>query len=171
MDDYVRLGFEAALDAVSAQLPQQRVHAVGYCIGGTLAAIAASLLAGRGDRRLASLTLLAGQVDFSEPGELSLFISPDQLAMLDALMREDGVLTSERMAGAFALLRASELLWAPAIRTYLRGERDKPNDLMAWNADGTRMPACMHSEYLHKLYLEKPRSLRAPSRWRASAWI
>ena len=153
MDDYLRLGLRAALDAVTTIVPNQRVHAVGYCIGGTLLSIGAATLAGAGDQRLASITLLAAQTDFSEPGELSVFISPSQLATLDALMQRDGVLGSERMGAAFALLRASELIWAPAINTYLRGERPKPNDLMAWNADGTRMPCRMHSEYLRRLYL------------------
>ena len=153
MDDYVHQGLEAALDAVSAIRPGRGVHLAGYCIGGTLLAIAAARLAARGDARLASMTLLAGQTDFSEPGELSLFITPAQLAMLEAIMQEDGVLASERMGAAFALLRSSDLVWAPAIRTYLRGKRDAMIDLMAWNADGTRMPARMHSEYLARLYL------------------
>ena len=153
MDDYLRLGLRAALDAVTAIVPNQRVHAVGYCIGGTLLSIGAATLAGEGDQRLASISLLAAQTDFSEPGELSVFISPSQLATLDVLMQRDGVLGSERMGAAFAMLRASDLIWAPAINTYLRGERPKPNDLMAWNADGTRMPCRMHSEYLHRLYL------------------
>ena len=153
MDDYVRLGFDAALDAVSAIVPGRGVHAAGYCIGGTLLAIAAARLAGSGDTRLRSVTLLAAQTDFSEPGELSVFITPAQLAMLEAVMQEKGVLTSERMGAAFALLRSSDLIWAPAIRKYVRGQRESMIDLMAWNADGTRMPARMHSEYLARLYL------------------
>jgi polyhydroxyalkanoate synthase len=153
MDDYVNLGFEAALDAVSAIVPDRGIHAVGYCIGGTLLSVAAARLAARGDTRLATLTLLAAQTDFSDPGELSVFITPAQLAMLEAIMNEKGVLTSERMSAAFALLRSSDLIWGPAIRKYVRGQRDSMIDLMAWNADGTRMPARMHSEYLSRLYL------------------
>jgi poly[(R)-3-hydroxyalkanoate] polymerase subunit PhaC len=154
LDDYLRLGFEEALQAVNRIVPDRKVHAVGYCIGGTLLAIAAALLGGRGDDRLASLTLLAALTDFREPGELSVFITPAQLAMLEALMHKAGFLESHRMGGAFALLRARELLWKPAVDSYLRGERPQANDLMAWNADGTRMPWRMHSEYLQKLYLE-----------------
>jgi polyhydroxyalkanoate synthase len=127
---------------------------VGYCIGGTLSAIGAALLGNAGDDRLASLTLLAALTDFSEPGELSVFISPNQLSMLEAIMHQKGVLESERMGAAFSLLRSKELLWTPAVDTYLRGERAKPNDLMAWNADGTRMPWRMHTEYLDRLYLK-----------------
>jgi len=154
LDDYVSLGFEAALDTVNRIVPGRKVHAVGYCIGGTLLSIAAALLAGKGDQRLASVTLLAALTDFSEPGELSVFITPAQLAMLEALMHKAGVLESERMAGAFAMLRSRDLLWKPAVDTYLRGERAQPNDLMAWNADGTRMPWRMHNEYLNRLYLK-----------------
>jgi polyhydroxyalkanoate synthase subunit PhaC len=154
MDDYLKSGVLDALDAVSAIVPRRKVHAVGYCIGGTLLTIASAVLAKRGDRRLASLTLLAAQADFSEPGELSLFISPSQLAMLEAVMNKAGVLSSDQMAGSFALLRSRDLLWTPAVNNYVKGKRDDPNDLMAWNADGTRMPWRMHTEYLQKLYLQ-----------------
>jgi polyhydroxyalkanoate synthase len=154
MDDYLRLGIEASVDAVSRIVPDRKIHSVGYCIGGTLLAIAAATFAAKGDQRLASVTLLAAQEDFSEPGELSVFISPSQLNMLEAVMDRSGVLKSEQMGGAFALLRSRDLLWAPAVNTYLRGKREAPNDLMAWNADGTRMPCRMHSEYLRELYLD-----------------
>ena len=153
-DDYVQLGFREALDAVSAIVPKRPVHAVGYCIGGTLLSVAAAALAQGGDTRLASVTLFAAMTDFSEAGELSVFITPSQLAMLEAVMHKAGTLASERMAGAFALLRSKDLLWTPAVETYLRGERPKINDLMAWNADGTRMPWRMHAEYLERLYLK-----------------
>jgi polyhydroxyalkanoate synthase subunit PhaC len=153
MDDYLEHGVLAALDAVNAVVPKHKVHAVGYCIGGTLLAIAAALLATREDERLASATIFAGQTDFSEPGELSVFISPAQLAMLEAVMWKAGVLESRQMGGAFAMLRTFDLLWAPTVGTYLRGERAGLNDLMAWNADGTRMAYRMHTDYLHQLYL------------------
>jgi polyhydroxyalkanoate synthase len=153
MDDYVQMGLQAALDAVAAIVPAQSVHTVGYCIGGTLLMIGAAALAAAGDHRIGSITLLAAQADFSEPGELSVFISPNQLAALEAQMQRDGVLSSQNMGAAFALLRANDLIWAPAIKQYLRGQRGSVNDLMAWNADGTRMPCRMHSEYLNRLYL------------------
>jgi polyhydroxyalkanoate synthase subunit PhaC len=153
MDDYLRRGILDALDAVTSIVPKRRVQAVGYCIGGTLLSIAAAALARDGDERLASVSLLAAQQDFSEPGELSLFISPKQLEMLDAMMHKAGVLNSEQMGGAFMMLRSRDLIWAPTIDTYIKGDRVKPNDLMAWNADGTRMPWRMHGEYLEKLYL------------------
>jgi polyhydroxyalkanoate synthase len=153
MDDYLASGVLSALDAVSAVVPKRGIHAVGYCIGGTLLAIAAAALAAKDDERLASVTMFAAQTDFSEPGELSIFISPAQLAMLEAMMWKKGVLESRQMGGAFQLLRTYDLLWAPTIGTYLRGERPGVNDLMAWNADGTRMAYRMHTDYLHQLYL------------------
>ena len=153
MDDYLRSGVRAAIEAVAHIVPEHGIHAVGYCIGGTLLSIAAAALAAEGDRRLASVSLLAAQTDFSEPGELSVFISPSQLDMLEAAMDRTGVLKSEQMSAAFTLLRSRDLLWTPAVNNYLRGERIAPNDLMAWNADGTRMPCRMHSEYLRELYL------------------
>jgi polyhydroxyalkanoate synthase subunit PhaC len=153
LDDYLELGFRAALETVAAIVPDRKVHTVGYCIGGTLLAIAAAALHETAGALLASLSLLASLVDFSEPGELSVFISPSQLAMLDAVMQNAGVLSSAQMAAAFTLLRTKDLLWGPAIDAYLRGIRPELNDLMAWNADGTRMPCRMHSEYLKRLYL------------------
>ena len=153
LDDYLELGFLEALAQVRRLIPRRPVHAVGYCIGGTLLAIAAAALAAADDKPLASVTLLAAQADFSEPGELSVFITPSQIAMLEAMMSKSGVLESERMGGAFAMLRARDLMWTPAVNQYVRGERPQLNDLMAWNADGTRMPWRMHSEYLERLYL------------------
>jgi polyhydroxyalkanoate synthase len=153
MDDYLKSGIRDAVDAVASIVPDHKIHAVGYCIGGTLLSIAAGVFAAEGDTRFKSMTLLAAQQDFSEPGELSLFISPSQIDMLETVMSRTGVLKSEQMGGAFSLLRARDLLWTPAVNTYLRGKRASPNDLMAWNADGTRMPCRMHSEYLRELYL------------------
>jgi polyhydroxyalkanoate synthase len=153
MDDYLRMGFEAAVDTVARIVPNQRIHGVGYCIGGTLLSIGAAELAARGDTRIGSVTMFAAQTDFSEPGELSVFITPSQLDSLNKMMDQAGVLTSEQMGMSFALLRSADLLWGPAVNTYLRGKREEPNDLMAWNADGTRMPYRMHSEYLGRLYL------------------
>jgi poly[(R)-3-hydroxyalkanoate] polymerase subunit PhaC len=154
LDDYVQLGFLDALAEVRRIVPDHKVHAVGYCIGGTLLTIAAARLAVAHDHSLASVSLFAAQADFSEPGELAVFITPSQIAMLEAMMDKTGVLESERMGAAFALLRSRDLMWGPAVAQYVRGERPQINDLMAWNADGTRMPCRMHSEYLERLYLK-----------------
>ncbi len=154
MDDYLELGFHAALAAVEAIVPGQRVHAVGYCLGGTLLAIAAAAMSRDGtDRRLASLSMFTAQTDFSEPGELALFIDESQVALLEAQMAETGYLRGDQMAGAFQMLRSYDLLWSRVVNEYLLGERRPLNDLMAWNADLTRMPAKMHSQYLRRLFL------------------
>ena len=153
MDDYLDQGFHAALDAVNAIVPKQKVHATGYCLGGTMLAIAAAAMARDGDERLASMSLFAAQTDFSEPGELALFIDESQLNLLEAQMAETGYLKASQMAGAFQMLRSYDLLWSRMVNEYLLGDRAPMNDLMAWNADATRMPAKMHSQYLRRLFL------------------
>jgi poly[(R)-3-hydroxyalkanoate] polymerase subunit PhaC len=154
MDDYRRLGVMAAIDAVSAIVPERRLHAVGYCLGGTILSIAAAAMARDGDERLRTLSLLAAQSDFSEAGELMLFIDESELVYLEDLMWQQGYLDSKQMAGAFQLLRSNDLIWSQIVRQYMLGERSGMNDLMAWNADQTRMPYRMHSEYLRSLFLE-----------------
>lgn len=154
MTEYLRLGIMASLDAIEAVVPERRIHAVGYCLGGTLMAIAAAAMARDKDDRLATLTLLAAQTDFTEPGELGLFIDESQLAFLEDIMSRQGYLGAQQMAAAFQALRPGELIWAPMVRNYLLGERMAMTDLMAWNADGTRMPYRMHADYLRGLFLD-----------------
>ncbi len=152
MEDYQRLGIMDALRAVGAIVPGAKAHAVGYCLGGTLLSIAAATLARDGEDRLASLTLLAAQTDFTEAGELTLFIDESQLSFLEDGMWSQGFLDTTQMAGAFQLLRSNDLIWSRMVREYLMGQREAMSDLMAWNADPTRMPYRMHSEYLRRLF-------------------
>ena len=162
-EDYRVMGFEAALQAALEITGSPRVHACGYCLGGTLLAIAAAERAEpRGDV-FASLTFIAAQVDFTEAGELQLFINDSQVDFIEDLMEVQGYLDGRQMGGTFQLLRSNDLIWSRAVRAYLKGEQNMPTDLKAWVADVTRMPACMHSQYLRRLFLENragPRPLR-----------
>jgi polyhydroxyalkanoate synthase subunit PhaC len=152
-DDYRTLGVKAALSTINDVVPGRQIHALGYCLGGTLLSIASATMARDGDDRLKSITLLAAQTDFTEAGELTLFINESQVAFLEDMMWERGYLDTTQMAGAFQLLRPNDLIWSHVSRDYLMGERAPSSDLMAWNADATRLPYRMHSEYLRKLFL------------------
>lgn len=154
MDDYLELGVLDAVRAVQKICPRTGIQAVGYCLGGTLLAIAAAWLAQHGDSALRTVTLLAGQVDFEEPGELALFIDESQIAFLEDLMAAPGYLDGRRMAGAFQLINSKDLVWSKLLHEYLMGAQTPMTAMRAWNADGTRMPARMHSEYLRRLYLD-----------------
>ena len=154
LEDYRRRGIMAALDVVTTIVPDVKVHVNGYCLGGTLLAVAVAKMARDHDDRLASVTLMAAQVDFAEAGELLLFLDESQVAFLEDLMWSRGYLDRPQMAGAFAAIRSEDLIWSRAVRRYFLGEPDLPSDLGVWNGDTTRMPARMHSEYLRGIFLE-----------------
>jgi polyhydroxyalkanoate synthase len=153
LNDYLRLGILDALKAIETIMPDSKINAVGYCLGGTLLSIAAAYLAQEGNSNLNSITLLAAQTDFTEAGELTLFIDDSQLNYLEDIMWDQGYLDTRQMAGAFQLLRSNDLIWSRVVHEYLMGRRAPMIDLMAWNADTTRMPYRMHTEYLHRLFL------------------
>jgi polyhydroxyalkanoate synthase len=165
LEDYRALGVGAALKAMGSIVPDRKIHGVGYCLGGTLLAIAAAELARNSHDPFKTLTLLAAQVDFTEPGELSLFMDESQVSFLEDMMWHQGYLDAHQMAGAFQMLRSNDLIWSRLVRDYLMGERRPMIDLMAWNADSTRLPYRMQSEYLRQLFVNND---LAEGRYRAA---
>jgi polyhydroxyalkanoate synthase len=151
-DDYMKLGPLAALDAIEKATGERKVSAIGYCIGGTLMATTLAYMAALGDDRIAACTFFTAQVDFSEPGELGVFIDEDQLASVEEMMGKKGYLEGSEMATTFNMLRANDLIWSFVVNNYLMGKDPFPFDLLFWNADATRMPAAMHSYYLRNMY-------------------
>lgn len=153
MDDYRKMGVMDAIDAVQSIVPDQKIHGVGYCLGGTLLSIAAATIGRDGGDPFASLSYFASQIDFTEPGELQLFINESQLTFLEDMMWDQGFLDTTQMSGAFQMIGSADLVWSRILHNYLMGDKPAMFDLLAWNADGTRMPFRMHSEYLRSLYL------------------
>jgi polyhydroxyalkanoate synthase subunit PhaC len=153
-DDYVRQGPFEALDAIKQVTGEDKVHAIGYCVGGTLLAITLAAMAARGDERIASATLFAAQVDFTYAGDLKVFVDEEQVSALEKRMAERGYLDSRSMATVFNMLRSNDLLWPYVINNYLKGKAPFPFDLLYWNSDATRMPAANHSFYLRNCYLD-----------------
>jgi polyhydroxyalkanoate synthase len=153
LEDYRIKGIPAALDLVNRIVPGRRVHANGYCLGGTLLAIAAAAMAQDSGDRLASVTLMAAQVGLAEAGELMLFLDESQVAFLEDMMWAQGYVDRSQMSGACAAIRTDDLIWSLAVRRYWLGEPDLPTDLHVWVNDTTRMPARMHSEYLGVIFL------------------
>ncbi len=152
--DYMVEGPLAALDAIEQATGERDVAAIGYCLGGTLTAATLAYLAARDDKRIRSATFFASLVDFTEPGELGVFIDDAQLESLEAMMAEKGYLDGRHMATTFNMLRANDLIWSFVVNNYLLGREPLPFDLLFWNADSTRMPAAMHGFYLRKMYQE-----------------
>jgi polyhydroxyalkanoate synthase len=153
-DDYVRQGPLEALDAIKQATGEDKVHSIGYCVGGTLLAITLAKMAAAGDARIVSATLFAAQVDFTYAGDLKVFVDEEQVSALEKRMSERGYLDSRSMATVFNLLRSNDLLWPYVINNYLKGKAPFPFDLLYWNSDATRMPAANHSFYLRNCYLD-----------------
>jgi polyhydroxyalkanoate synthase len=150
----MREGPLAALDAIEQATGETRVHAIGYCVGGTLLSIALAFMAAKGDARIASATLFAAQVDFTHAGDLKVFVDEEQLQAVERRMTERGYLDGKKMANAFNMLRSNDLIWPYVINNYLRGKEPMPFDLLYWNSDATRMPAANHAFYLRRCYFE-----------------
>jgi polyhydroxyalkanoate synthase len=151
-EDYMRKGIFGAVEAVIRQTGSPEINALGYCVGGTLLASALAYMAAKNDNRIASASFLAAQVDFSEAGDLLVFIDDAQLNSLEEMMAEQGYLDGSRMAAVFNMLRPRDLIWPYVINNYLLGKRPFPFDLLFWNADSTRLPAANHAFYLREFY-------------------
>jgi polyhydroxyalkanoate synthase len=151
-EDYMNEGILAAVDAVIRQTGEKKINALGYCVGGTLLASTLAYMVAKGDNRIASATFLAAQVDFSEAGDLLVFIDDTQLKALEEMMAEQGYLDGSRMAAVFNMLRPKDLIWPYVVNNYLLGKKPFPFDLLYWNADSTRLPAANHAFYLREFY-------------------
>jgi len=154
--DYLLEGTYAALKGVEQATGERTVNMIGYCLGGTLTAATLAWLKARGEAdRVRAATFFATLIDFSEPGELGVFIDEEQLVALEKRMQDEGgYLDGAAMATTFNMLRANDLIWSFVINNYLLGKDPFPFDLLYWNADSTRMPAAMHGFYLRKMYQE-----------------
>ena len=153
-ESYMREGVFAALDAIEQATGEKKVSAIGYCVGGTLLGVTLAYMAAVGDKRIESATFFTTQVDFSQAGELSVFVDEEQIRAVEEQMTKSGYLDGARMAGAFNMLRPNDLIWSYAVNNYLKGKAPTPFDLLYWNSDSTRMPAANHSFYLRNCYLE-----------------
>ncbi len=151
-EDYMREGILAGLQAVQEDTGVSKVNAVGYCLGGTLLAATLAHMAAIGDDRIDSATFLTSLTDFSEPGELGIFIDEEQIKMIEEMMEKKGYLEGTQMATTFNMLRSNDLIWSFVINNYLMGKEPFPFDLLYWNSDSTRMPKAMHSFYLRNMY-------------------
>ncbi len=151
---YAREGIGFALDIVEQATGEREVNAIGYCVGGTLLAATLALHAAEGDDRIRSATLFTTQVDFTHAGDLKVFVDEDQISQIEQNMSVTGYLDGSKMATAFNMLRASELIWPYFVNNYLKGQEPLPFDLLYWNSDSTRMPAANHSFYLRNCYLD-----------------
>ena len=149
----MREGALAAFDAVEKATGERELNVIGYCLGGTLLGATLGYLSNKNQNHVASATFFVSLLDFSEPGELGVFIDEEQVANLEKKMNQRGYLEGSEMAGTFNLLRANDLVWSFVVNNYLLGKDPFPFDLLYWNADSTRMPARMHSFYLRNMYI------------------
>jgi poly[(R)-3-hydroxyalkanoate] polymerase subunit PhaC len=153
-EEYMREGVIAALDAVEMATGEKQVNAIGYCVGGTLLSITLAYLAAKKQNRVKSATLFAAQVDFSNAGDLMVFVDEERVKQLEEHMKKQGYLEASRMANTFNMLRSNDLIWPYIVNNYMRGKMPLPFDILYWNSDATRMPAANHSFYLRNCYLD-----------------
>jgi polyhydroxyalkanoate synthase subunit PhaC len=153
--DYMTEGPLAAIDAITEITGEKTIHALGYCVGGTLLSVTLAYMAAKHDQRIVSATLLTTQVDFTHAGDLKVFAADEgQIEMVERQMAARGFLEGSKMATAFNMLRSNDLIWPYVINNYLKGKAPFPFDMLYWNSDATRMPAANHTFYLRNCYLE-----------------
>lgn len=153
MDDYLQEGILDSISAIEWATGEAEVSMIGYCIGGTLTSAALAYMAAKNDSRVKAATFFAAQTDFSEAGDLKVFIDENQLAGLDDQMQDAGFLEAGAMATTFNMLRSNDLIWSFYVNNYLMGKDPLQFDLLYWNADATRMPRHVHMYYLRECYL------------------
>lgn len=153
-EDYMNEGILAALDAIEEAIGVREVTTIGYCLGGTLMASTLAYMAAKDDDRIKATTFFTTQVEFSDPGELGVFIDDESIKHIESLMEDRGYLDGAEMASTFNMLRANDLIWSFVVNNYLMGKDPFPFDLLYWNSDATRLPKVMHSFYLRKMYQE-----------------
>jgi len=152
-EDYLIEGSIAALDVIAEVTEEHEVNVLGYCIGGTLLGCTLSYLAEKNDHRIKSATYLTTMLDFSEPGDLGIFIDDDQVKEIENYMEKQGYLDGQTLSHIFNMLRANDLIWSYYIKNYLHGNNPAPLDILYWNSDSTNLPKKMHSFYLRNMYL------------------
>jgi polyhydroxyalkanoate synthase subunit PhaC len=150
-DDYM-LSIVEGMNAIEQATGEREINAAGYCLGGTILLTTLAYLAAKGDQRVQSAICFACMTDFSEPGELEVFIDEELITLLEKQMGERGYLDGSQMAGVFSMMRANDLIWNFVVNNYLLGKDPYPFDLLYWNSDSTRMPRDMHSFYVRNMY-------------------
>jgi poly[(R)-3-hydroxyalkanoate] polymerase subunit PhaC len=161
-DDYIQKGVLQALEAARAISGAEKVNALGFCVGGTMLGVALAVAAAKGEDRVESVTFLASMLDFSDTGEIALFVDEASVALREATIGQGGVLPSRDLALAFSSLRANDLVWSYVVNNYLKGKSPDALDLLYWNADSTNLPGPMYCWYLRNTYLEN--KLREPGK-------
>ncbi|NVK41320.1 MAG: class I poly(R)-hydroxyalkanoic acid synthase [Oceanospirillaceae bacterium] len=153
-DDYVGEGVIKAIEVVKEISESPKINMVAWCVGGTLAASALAVLAARKDTTVASATFLTTLTDFSDPGDLRVFIDEEQIKHLQNKVTTEGILHGRELATSFNMLRSNDLIWSYVVNNYLKGQTPPPFDILYWNSDSTNLPATMYTYYLNRMYLE-----------------
>ena len=161
-DDYLEKGVLKALEVASAICAAEKVNALGFCVGGTMLGAALAVMAAKGDDRVESATFLASMLDFSDAGDIGLFIDEASVAVREAAIGKGGIMPGRDLALVFSALRANDLVWSYVINNYLKGKSPGAFDLLYWNADSTNLPGPMYCWYVRNTYLEN--RLRKPGK-------